>query len=399
MTHFKKIYLINFFLATLLLVGCTTPPLEADQQEDRIPVRTSQIEIGSFQQTIELAGRTRSRTDFPLVSLAPLQISKVYVNLGDVVKKGDTLVQFNNTEVVSQLEETKRAVERLTAQKQELEQLAAEAQRVQQMVLAEREQALARAQAILAGAQTGAVTMLDLLQASAELLLLQAQGLEIPSMPDAFNQAAIEGQLEQARAQVKLAEQSLEQLTIKAPFDGTITLLNAERDGISLPNTPILQISDLNELMIDLQVGGSLISKLKQGQAVQLWFEQPISPLETTLTAFSPGISQTGQQTFYQALIRIDNSEGLYFPGMNVRAVVDTFGVDNVLLVPIDAVFFVEGKSYVYTLSDDRAFRRNVTLGERNQTHYMLLEGLEEGATVVISGKERLSDNRIVLIQ
>ncbi len=78
-------------------------------------------------------------------------------------------------------------------------------------------------------------------------------------------------------------------------------------------------------------------------------------------------------------------------PGMFARVSIDLGAQQNVV-VPDRAVVKQSGSGnkYVYVLSDGRVSYRKVTLGQRFDTTYELLDGIEDGDTVVITGQTRV---------
>lgn len=396
MTQFRvPIIVIIFFV---LLSGCTTKPLESsDRQEEVIPVRTDLIVQSSFSETLELSGRSKSRQDLPILTPTPITVKEVPVQVGQKVNEGDILIQFDDQQARTQLTEARIQVERLEQGVAEAERLQREAMSAAQVAQAESQEALDRAQAILDGAQTGAVTILDLLQASTQLLLLQNQLQISPNALQNINPAQLQIQLEQARAQVRLAEQALDQLTVTAPFAGTITARHIEPKGIALPNIPLLQLSQLDQIIVELQVGSTQINQLQTGLKALVLFEGHQRPIEASLDFLSPGVGPQGN--LYQAQIILDNRDHQLSPGKLVKVDVEVKHYEDALLVPVQAVFFQENKSFIYIVEEDHAFIREVQLGERNRSYYRVISGLEKDEMVITTGRVRVTDGRRVYIQ
>lgn len=392
-------FLSLFFIFTFLLAGCSTKPIQsADSNEEIIPVHIADIKKGSFQTAIELTGRSMAVHSFPVIAPAPMVIEKVHVTLGQRVRQGDMLLTFDKKQAQEQLDAAKKQVRSLEAALAEMKETQKLAEQQLQAAQQEQLEQLQRAQAVVEGAQTGAVTMLDLLQASTQLLLFQSQNQALPSMDSlALQPAQLNLQLEQAQAQVKLAEQSIEQLTVTAPFDGTITYLQALDEQIAVPNTPLLQLSNMEEILIDLQISPAQINKLAAGMPVTVKFEGEEEVHQSTLTGLSPAAAL--QTNTFQGQVLLRNENQTIYPGKLAKVEVVTATEAQALLVPVEAVFYQENQTYVYIVKDDKAHLTAVTLGERNQQEYVILEGLKAGDKVVTGGKERVTDGRKVYIQ
>lgn len=392
-------FLILLFIPILFVSGCTTEPLKADrQQEEVIPVQAEEVIQAPFSQRLELSGRSRSKQDLPILAPTPMKVKEIHVLVGQEIKEGDILLQFEDKQAHSQLEDAQRQVKQLKNALAEAENIQRQTGQAAQATQAENQETLERAQAILGGAQTGAVTMLDLLQASTELLLIQNQMQTIQGNAlGSINPAQLNLQLEQAKAQVRLAEQAVEQLTIRAPFDGVITARHIEPKGVSTPNTPLLQLSQLDQIIIDVQVGSTQVDQLTAGMKVYVLFEGQQQPIEATLDTLSPGVGIQGN--LYQAQIQLDNQERSLLPGKRAKIEAEVTYVEQSLLVPVQAVFFQEDDAHVYTVKNDRALLKEIQLGERNRTYYQILGGLEEKELVITTGRDQVTDGNTVYLQ
>lgn len=391
--------LMLLFMSIVFISGCTTEPLEADdRQEEVIPIQVEAVIQAPFSQRMELSGRSRSKQDLPILAPTPVKVKEVHVQVGQEVKEGDTLLQFEDEAARTQLQNARRQVEKLQDALAEAENIRRQAEQAAQATQAENQEALERAQAVLEGAQTGAVTMLDLLQASTQLLLLQNQMQTIQGNAiSGINPSQLNLQLEQAQAQVRIAEQAVEQLTIKAPFDGVITARHIEPKGVATPSIPLLQLSQLDQIIVDVQVGSTQVDQLKAGMKAYVLFEGEQQPIEAMLDTISPGVGIQGN--LYQAQIRLDNQERSLLPGKRAKIEVEVKQYEHSLLVPVQAVFFQEDQAYVYTVKNDRAILKEVGLGERNRAYYRVLGGLEENELVITTGRDQVTDGKTVYLQ
>ena len=89
--------------------------------------------------------------------------------------------------------------------------------------------------------------------------------------------------------------------------------------------------------------------------------------------------------TRYSATITLDKAEGM-LPGMTARAVVNIHGVDDALIIPVDALHQTSASSFVYTSYDRETGEygglKEVQAGISNSDSVEILSGLEEGETV-----------------
>lgn len=71
------------------------------------------------------------------------------------------------------------------------------------------------------------------------------------------------------------------------------------------------------------------------------------------------------------------------------------------LIIPKGTFYSVTGGQWIFVLdrSGERAYRRNIRIGRQNPQYYEVLEGLEPGEKVIVSGYEAYKDNEILKLQ
>jgi RND family efflux transporter MFP subunit len=102
----------------------------------------------------------------------------------------------------------------------------------------------------------------------------------------------------------------------------------------------------------------------------------------------------------FTAEVKIDNNYKTLRPGMFVRATVN-FGTNNNVVIPDVAVVKQQGSGerFVYVLNEDNTVSyTKVTLGRRMGAEYEVLEGIADGAKVVVGGQIRLKDGIKVIV-
>jgi RND family efflux transporter MFP subunit len=100
----------------------------------------------------------------------------------------------------------------------------------------------------------------------------------------------------------------------------------------------------------------------------------------------------------YLVKVEIDNADLSIKPGMfaSIRVILQT--LEDVIKVPVSAVFTKNGASCVYVVNEEKAVLRKVTTGISNESDMVITEGLSEGEVVVIRGQNLLEDQAPVMI-
>ena len=146
---------------------------------------------------------------------------------------------------------------------------------------------------------------------------------------------------------------------------------------------------------VKLLVGNSVVeySKVKKGNEVEISVDAiPGKSFKGTINRIYPTINQL-THTFNVEVI-VPNKDYVLRPGMFARVTV-RFGANNNVVIPDTAVIKQtgSGERFVYVLNADGTVTyQNVKLGVRNGSEYEVLDGIEDGAKVVVVGQARLRD-------
>jgi membrane fusion protein (multidrug efflux system) len=115
-----------------------------------------------------------------------------------------------------------------------------------------------------------------------------------------------------------------------------------------------------------------------------------------TIHFLSP--AATGQNRTFPAEIEIDNRSGELRPGMIVRVALTRRVYENAMVVPRDAILERDTGDVIFVLKDDLVELRKVATGPSEKGRIVVLEGLQPGETLVVSGHRNLVDGQKVRV-
>lgn len=131
---------------------------------------------------------------------------------------------------------------------------------------------------------------------------------------------------ERAQGQLKEAQANRSDLTVVAPFDGTITTRNAEPGEVVTPGTPIVTIVDLSKIYLRGFVPEGDIGRVKLSQSARIYLDSdPKHPVEAIVSRIDPEASFTPENTYFRddrvkqvvgVKLQITNPTGSAKPGM-----------------------------------------------------------------------------------
>ena len=229
---------------------------------------------------------------------------------------------------------------------------------------------------------SAAVEQRDAAQAQLDLLLAGATEEQIQAAEAAVDQAHVA--VDQARLQ-------LERATLAAPWEGTVTSLDVEVGEMVNPVQPILVLSDLTALEVDVNLDETDVTHVALAQEAHV-----------SVDAF-PGVAMVGEVTYiapkadifsgvvlYPVTVRLMISDLPLRAGMTADVEITTATQEGALIVPLRAVHTEDGHAYVDRLGDDGMERVEVTLGLTTDTEAEITGGLAAGDVVaVVSGATR----------
>lgn len=178
-----------------------------------------------------------------------------------------------------------------------------------------------------------------------------------------------------------------------APFAGSVSSLDYDESAVSPDEeTALLTLSHDEQMKVTINVDESNILSLELGQKAAVTvssigdtaFEGSVTEINKTATSAS-GVTR------YSAVITLDKTPEM-LQGMTARVVVRIQGVDNAVIIPIEALHQTSSTSYVYTSYDEETREYGglveVTVGITNSSYAEILSGLREGDTVYYTETE-----------
>lgn len=175
--------------------------------------------------------------------------------------------------------------------------------------------------------------------------------------------------------------------TITSPIDGVITSINILEGDYVRSETELCTIVNNDSLEFDITVDELDILDVEVGQSVNIEIDALSDTQVTPIVGYVSEISLEGTTqnsvTTYPVTISLSGDDNIRI-GFNCSAEIVTSNVEDVLIVPVDAVESVKGKYYV-TLEDNT--RQEVTVGTYNEDYIEIQSGLEEGDKVLLSEK------------
>ncbi len=194
--------------------------------------------------------------------------------------------------------------------------------------------------------------------------------------------------------------------SIRAPFDGRISIRQVELGQVLSAGAPIASLQSISPIHADFWLPQQALIDLQPGQAVQLTTDTfPGATWKGEVTAINPEVDPTTRNVKVRATF--ENQDGRLRPGMFTNVQVLSAEKHPVLLIPVtsvlyapygDTVFAIEGKKDASGKEALTVKQQFVRLGERRGDFVAVTSGLEKGQKVVSAGAFKLRNGQPVMV-
>jgi HlyD family secretion protein len=325
-------------------------------------------------------------------------ITRAWVSKGQLVRKGDPLVELDTRVASADLSKAQAAIQEAKAQEQVLTQGGRVAER--QQIEAD----LARARLDLDAAQKNYQALerlvakqaatrqeLDSAHQLVEQLELKIQALEKNKavLVTATDQDIAKARLREAEAAAAVAQTNLDLSVIRAPMDGTVYDFDLKQGSYVNPGDPIAKVGLLNRVRVTVYVDEPDLGKVREGELVVItWDALPGHQWKGKVDKLPTQIVPLGTRQVGEVGCIIENPDRELRPNANINADIQATVVENAIAIPKEAIRRQGSDTGVLLLEGDRAVWRKVTLGISNYTKSQVVSGLNDGDAVALPSEK-----------
>ncbi|WP_103571997.1 efflux RND transporter periplasmic adaptor subunit [Campylobacter concisus] len=353
-------------------------------KEEEVEFITKKAKKGSFSKKVDATGEIFATELIDVGAQVSGQIKKLYVKLGDQVKKGDMIASIDSS--------------------------------TQQNSIDNKEAQLAIYKAQLESAKVAlniAKTQFDRENALFAKNATSKQEFESAKNTYSANSAKIkelEAQIKQTNIELSTAKINLGYTKITAPRDGTVVSVQVEEGQTVNANqtTPtIVNIADLSHVKMKMQIAEGDITKIKVGTPVEYSIlSEPTKKFQTTVSSIDPGLttlsdgsygssssskssysssSSSSSAVYYYAQSIVDNKDGILRIGMTTQNELLIANVEDAIIVPSIGIKKDENGTFVYVLKDGKPVKTAVKTGIKDNLDTQIISGINEGDEIITS--------------
>ena len=353
-------------------------------KDEKVEFITKKAKKGSFSKKVDATGEIFATELIDVGAQVSGQIKKLYVKLGDQVKKGDMIASIDSS--------------------------------TQQNSIDNKEAQLAIYKAQLESAKVAlniAKTQFDRENALFAKNATSKQEFESAKNTFSANSAKIkelEAQIKQTNIELSTAKINLGYTKITAPRDGTVVSVQVEEGQTVNANqtTPtIVNIADLSHVKMKMQIAEGDITKIKVGTPVEYSIlSEPTKKFQTTVSSIDPGLttlsdgsygssssskssysssSSSSSAVYYYAQSIVDNKDGILRIGMTTQNELLIANVEDAIIVPSIGIKKDENGTFVYVLKDGKPVKTVVKTGIKDNLDTQIISGINDGDEIITS--------------
>ncbi len=335
---------------------------------------TEPVKRQDVQKVVNATGEVRAIELVTVGAQVSGKIEKLYVSIGQTVKKGELIAEIDSTTQQNDVDINKARLDSYKAQLKAAE-----------ISLKVTEKQYKRTQ-----------TLKKRNAASDE---------DLENAEDAYETAKsrvteLESSIKETEISLSTAETNLGYTKITAPLDGTIVSIPVKQGqtiNAAMDTPTIVQIADLTQMEILIEISEGDIGNIKPGVKVTYSILADLNNVfETTLKSIDPGLTlltndeytevvDSSEAIYYYGRLIVPNEDGHLRIGMTTQNVIYVESAENVLTLPVIAIQNDGGKKYVDVLTTNGVQRKTVITGVSDGLNIEVKEGVAENDEVIIA--------------
>jgi RND family efflux transporter MFP subunit len=378
---------------SVCVVACQSNGENASTNADEIPsAQVATAQRGNLAHTLSLAGQFQP---YQVVDVHPKVtgfMAKINVDIGDRVRKGQTLAVIEVPELRAQLKgtgfEMQQAKDELLRAQHEIKR--AEATHSALQADYERLSAASKAQPGLVAQQ--------------ELDDAESKDLSSESQVDAAKAAAAgaEEHIQVAGANNERVQALQNYTNVTAPLDGVVVWRYADTGALIQSGTnsneqdiPIVRLSQSGLLRLRMPIPESDVRFVHLGDQMQVRVDAIGRSFTGKIVRFTRDVNF--ETRTMETEVDVENRDLSIAPGMYANAQMQLAHAENVTTIPVEALVLKGNQQAVYCLDPDNRIRiRTVQVGLRGSKLAEITNGLQPGDRVVLGGQEKYTEGEHV---
>lgn len=435
----RKKWIIIAGIVALLFVSTIAKSAIKAMMPTSIEVSTAKI--GEIQKSLDTSGTFKSMRQKIYFSPVSATVSKCYVEVGDIVKEGEKLIEFDLSELqtkqveanlqkdsnyysyLDSLQKSREAEQNLSNAESEIvrlkNQISTQKNNINniQNYIAElnRNQGIQTDSSKSKTSKTGASSNVESMLSSAQRDLERAQS-DLADLQSDLSKR--ESEKEQAKSSI-LTEDEKKKLEVEkysvemsaevagktvtrgssgimSEFEGIVTDIKTPTGSMASQGGELLTIESNQEVYLEVELSKYDLEIVEEGENAKITlgnytYDGIVSKISRAVVKNEQGKSSI------IAEIKVLNPDNNIYLGIDGKVTIEGKKYKNILVVPTESINVSKNESFCYVIKDSKVERRVVKVGATNGESTQIVEGLRQGEQVVLSPENIVENGKKVI--
>jgi len=376
----------------------------SDEEEISRDITTKAF-VGDFKDVVTSSGELLAKNSEDIrgpqstrrYGLYNIKISDI-VPEGTYVEKGDYVAELDKTELSGKINELYNELEKANSQYTQTQldttlELRQERSSIESLEFDIRQKKVEIEQSAYEPPATIQRLKLDLIKLE-QTLDQTKENYKIKQQQSRAKMIEAGATLAQTRDRFNSLQQLEQEFRIVAPKPGMVTYIREwggqkRKTGSTIspwdPN--VASLPDLSSMQSKTFINEVDIRKVKAGQTVLIGLDAfPDVQLSGIISEVANvGVEQENSESkVFEIMIEVNESDSTYRPGMTTSNEIITSTLDQVVMIPLEAIFSEEGQTFVY-VQNGSLYKQEVRIGARNDEFAVIEEGIKENDEVYLT--------------
>ena len=189
-------------------------------------------------------------------------------------------------------------------------------------------------------------------------------------------------------ADIDLIKANIQQTELRAPFDGIIGLRQVSVGSYASPTTIVAKLTKISPLKINFSVPERYAKEIKKGTRLTFSLDGYLKDFDATVYATESKVDPASRTLSVRALY--PNTGTKLLPGRFASIKIKMHEIPNAIAIPSEAIVPEMGKDKIFLYKSGKAQPVEIQTGIRTEAETQVLQGLQTGDTIIISGTLQL---------
>ena len=393
------------FVAFLVYVMVASAgPRRLRYDADKLTV--AEVRLGNFLEYLDVEGIVQPILTVKLNALESGTVLRIVAEDGDMLNVGDTILILQNPDLVRSIEDERDDLEkkRITFSENEIQMQRKTSELKRKTIETaynlrriSKEYELSKAEFEMGASSKAQLELAEEVfkfnSVNTEMLL---EELRHDSLMNIIQINLMQNDFQRELRRFERSCERLDNLVVRAPIAGQLSFVNVISGERVSAGSSIGELKVVNRYKINTRISEHYIDKISAGLPAILVYQNREIPLR--ISKINPEVRD---RQFAVDLVLLDEIPENTRVGMNFRIKIELGQPESALLIHKGSFFQATGGQWIFKINEtgDKATKVNISIGRQNPQQYEILEGLNPGDRVIVSGYDNFGDAEEIVLK